>query len=610
MTRSHLALSLLATSWTLLECSAAHAYSPLPVLLSPQILAESRVSVQAAGHTAPPNDYEDHARLYLDSAVSTDLADRHVAAMDPVSGITSGTGAALGRVGSLMGSAGASASSLPPPGSSAVHASASGTTYSNLAFSDLLTIDSPGLAGKAGMVHASIWVQSSVTRTLGGPDVGMAGGEGADGSTELHLRHYDWTYVSGGEGPGGWAQGTQYEVARFSSNIMDTRYESFDPSSGLALTSYEGGQVGRTRIDILVPFTFGQVFGIDAYVDVQAQAGASAPALPPTDPNYPFPRFAQSNASFSMQWGGIDSVTLATPARTGGLRAALAPDPLTYTVISGSGANYAQAISAVPEPPMAVLFAAGLLPLAGILRRRQRMAGGRMPARTLRLPRRRPGPARAKNLRSAASLALAWAAFMAAPAEATPVLQVGSAVVDVGSTFTIDVSVVGASDLQAFQFDLWYDSSRLRLLGFGDAGTAFETVADTGFGLLGLTGFELPGGVSGVADAMLGVGPGGGLVDGVIATFLFEDIAAGYAAINAEAVFLNFSDQDVSVNGGSVTNPDSRPLPAPPTIWLTVVAVCAMHARRGRARHRGPQPTTAPTSPRRKGPEISDPRIA
>lgn len=184
------------------------------------------------------------------------------------------------------------------------------------------------------------------------------------------------------------------------------------------------------------------------------------------------------------------------------------------------------------------------------------------------------------------SLALASAWALAAPAVAAPVLQVGSAVVDVGSTFTIDVSVAGAFDLQAFQFDLSYDSTRLRLLGFGDAGTDFEATANSGFGLLGITGFELPGLVSGVSDAMVGVAAGAGLGEGVIATFLFQDIAPGTVALIASSAFLNFSDQGFELLQGAVTNPVEGQLPEPPSVWLALAALCGLRSGR-------PLPTSA-----------------
>ena len=182
---------------------------------------------------------------------------------------------------------------------------------------------------------------------------------------------------------------------------------------------------------------------------------------------------------------------------------------------------------------------------------------------------------------------------------ASPVLQADSAVVDVGSTFSIDVSVSRAVDVQSFQFDLAYDSTRLRLLGFSDIGTDFDAIASTGFGLLGLTGFDLPGVVSGVADAMVGVAAGAGLGAGVIATFLFQDIAAGSSALTVSAAFLNFSDLGFAVVNGSVTNPAAGSVPEPSTAWLALAALCGMRGVRtpGSARRhsfpRSPVPRAA-----------------
>jgi hypothetical protein len=170
-------------------------------------------------------------------------------------------------------------------------------------------------------------------------------------------------------------------------------------------------------------------------------------------------------------------------------------------------------------------------------------------------------------------------------AGSVPVFTVGSDVVNVGDTFTIAVSVSDAIDLQAFQFDLNYDSTKLNLIGFTDIGTDFETIANTGFGLTGLTGFSFTGLLSGVADSMVGVPFGSGLVGGVVLDITFQDIAAGTSALTASNVFLNFNDQGFDIFNGQVSNPSSSgggSVPEPNTLLLAGIGILGAMALRNK----------------------------
>lgn len=145
--------------------------------------------------------------------------------------------------------------------------------------------------------------------------------------------------------------------------------------------------------------------------------------------------------------------------------------------------------------------------------------------------------------------------------QASPIVFLGE-VSDVmpGSVFTVPVLVSGATGLTAFQFDLSYDASILKALEFTDLGTGFESAAlADGASLTGITGFLLPGLLSGVADSMSGAT--GGFTGGTIVDIRFEAIAAGTSALTLSNVFLDFSELGAdSIVNGSITVPEPSPL--------------------------------------------------
>ncbi len=187
------------------------------------------------------------------------------------------------------------------------------------------------------------------------------------------------------------------------------------------------------------------------------------------------------------------------------------------------------------------------------------------------------GHGRLRTILALASFAL----FMLAPrVEAAPVVSLGSATHVVGDTFTISVSVRGAADLQAFQFDLSYNDAILSVLGYTDAATAFDAAATAGGGVLtGLTGFSFAGLLSGVADSMSGASAGM-TGDGVIVDIEFEAIAAGISTLTLSSVFLNFSDSgfdvangEVCVNQAGATPCSNGAVPAPGTLALLALGL-------------------------------------
>src|SRR5262249_30870871 len=137
-----------------------------------------------------------------------------------------------------------------------------------------------------------------------------------------------------------------------------------------------------------------------------------------------------------------------------------------------------------------------------------------------------------------ASVFAATCALAAASGQAAPMLSVGSAISDIGGTFTVQVSIQDAVNLTSFQFDLSYDPSILSVVGFTDVGTDFDLAATAGGGTLtGLTGFSLPGLLSGVADSMSGAlsGLSG---NGVLVDVTFQSLAAGVSPLVLSNAFL------------------------------------------------------------------------
>lgn len=165
---------------------------------------------------------------------------------------------------------------------------------------------------------------------------------------------------------------------------------------------------------------------------------------------------------------------------------------------------------------------------------------------------------------------------MAMVAHASPTLIVGEPLSwNVGDTFTVSVRIADAVDLKSFQFDLAYDPLVLEAVGFSDLGTDFESAAIAGGGsLTGITGFMLPGVLSGVADSMSGVldGLNG---NGVLATIEFRAIGLGVSPLALSSAFLDFLPlDDAALVSGSVS------VPEPAAFWLVMLALAALASGR------------------------------
>src|SRR5947209_979880 len=132
------------------------------------------------------------------------------------------------------------------------------------------------------------------------------------------------------------------------------------------------------------------------------------------------------------------------------------------------------------------------------------------------------------------------------------VLSAGSATVSTGDVFTVPVSITGASDVFAFQFDLAFDPAVLQL----------QSISEGGFlGTAGSTVF-VPGSIdntagtaTATADSLTGTGPGAS-GSGTLADFTFQAIATGTSALTLSGVILldsSLNDIPFTTSNGTVT---------------------------------------------------------
>ena len=116
----------------------------------------------------------------------------------------------------------------------------------------------------------------------------------------------------------------------------------------------------------------------------------------------------------------------------------------------------------------------------------------------------------------------------AVPAFATVIsIQPSATTVGAGQTFTLDVSITGAADLYAFQFDV----------GFNPSVLAANSVSEGSFLTSAGTTFFLPGSIDNIggtitfnADSLVGAIPGASGA-GILATLSFTSLATGSSAV-------------------------------------------------------------------------------
>ena len=139
-------------------------------------------------------------------------------------------------------------------------------------------------------------------------------------------------------------------------------------------------------------------------------------------------------------------------------------------------------------------------------------------------------------------------------AQAEPVISAPFVTVGVGDTFTIPVSITGATDLTSWQFDLAFDPTLVRansvtegpfMLSFGTTlspPTSFNPgVIDNTAGLISL-----------VTDSFIDLQPNPS-GSGVLVNIEFTALAPGVSPLTFSNVFLNLSGQGFSTVNGHIT---------------------------------------------------------
>ena len=174
-----------------------------------------------------------------------------------------------------------------------------------------------------------------------------------------------------------------------------------------------------------------------------------------------------------------------------------------------------------------------------------------------------------------ASLVVLAPAFVEANGVTT--ISAPSVTVGVGDTFTIPISIMGATDLTSWQFDLAFDPAIVTansvtegpfMSAFG-ATLFIPGVIDNGTGLISL-----------VADSYLDLPPNPS-GDGVLANIDFTALALGVSPLTFSNLFLNLSDQGFGIENGQITVTGTpQKVPEPATLALLASGLALLGMRR------------------------------
>lgn len=220
-----------------------------------------------------------------------------------------------------------------------VQNSGSGTANAIAAWGDAVIIDSPGRTGQSGYLTASL--------ILDGNLYVQAFGQNAhnfeSAFATLSISGEGLTPTSGQVSAGQCLSGAGYCAYAFAGASTI----SGSPANGY----YQFGS-----LDVAIPFTFGQEF----YISYTLKAKATAQAI--SWDEFAVQGAATGLASYAntLRWGGIDQIT------SGGSVVG------NFSLVSGSGVDYREAVAAVPLPATHFLLMSGLAALGAYRRRTAR----------------------------------------------------------------------------------------------------------------------------------------------------------------------------------------------------------------------------------------------
>jgi hypothetical protein len=185
---------------------------------------------------------------------------------------------------------------------------------------------------------------------------------------------------------------------------------------------------------------------------------------------------------------------------------------------------------------------------------------------------------RAKRVLGALMLMVLCASSWLMAARAGPIVSVVSPGSEtLGNSFTVNITVTGAVDLYAFQFDLDFDPTILQATSVTEG--AFLPSGGTTIFVPG-TIDNTAGAVSSVADTLVGSIPGvngnGDLVD-----IAFDAVGAGTSALTlANEIFLDSILTDITdtitFTESTVTVSTGTSVPEPNTLALVVFAIVSL----------------------------------
>jgi len=313
------------------------------------------------------------------------LASIQFGRQDAVKSVGSAGVSAAAGFGWLASSTSASASWVPTAnvpadgsvGGGAWYASAGHTGSSGglryTFFSDTLTINSVGHYNQVAIAHASLNLSSALSVSLPNVNIGSSALEAAAVGVELEVA----TGEVGSWGEGGLSQATSHLFAQGAVGVAHGAAFSGSNVNELIVKDgnsivYSGTYPTDYRLTLDIPIVIGQPFSLNVRLGTGAYAEADQPNLAPDDLANTFTRYAFGQSNVRLTWGGIDSITLASESGSVGLLAR-ATDGLTLTdfsVASGSGADYRNAILAVPEPAAWAMLLFGLAWLKPLSARR------------------------------------------------------------------------------------------------------------------------------------------------------------------------------------------------------------------------------------------------
>ena len=167
---------------------------------------------------------------------------------------------------------------------------------------------------------------------------------------------------------------------------------------------------------------------------------------------------------------------------------------------------------------------------------------------------------------------------------AVPLVTItGPSSISQGSNFTLDVNITGAADLYAFQFDLAFDPTVLKILVVSE-GPMLPSAGATF--LVPGTIDNSAGSLAGVADTLVGLVPGiNG--DGVLFSINVNALSAGVSVLTfSNQLYLDSALTDITTtvttsNGNVTVSPSTGIIPAPSTLALSLLGlVCVPLATR------------------------------